>query len=158
MTSPSHPHAPATDLFARKLTAHLTQAEQTLPYVVTERLRASREQAIAQRKRSAAPLRQLHPETAVLPVGIQADGSIALGQSGRDSNDTTFTWLRRTLTALPLMALVGGLAFISVEQDTRSTVEVAEVDAALLTSDLPPAAYADPGFWQFLQTTDTQIP
>lgn len=158
MTSPSHPHAPATDLFARQLTAHLTEAEQALPYVVTERLRASREQAIAQRKRSVAPLRQHHAHTAVLPVGMQADGTMTLGQGGGNGTDDTFTWLRRALTALPLVALIGGLACISVEQDTRSTLEVAEVDAALLTSDLPPAAYADPGFWQFLQTTDTQTP
>ncbi len=31
--------------------------------------------------------------------------------------------------------------------------EVAEVDAALLTDDLPPSAYADPGFLQYLKTT-----
>ena len=31
--------------------------------------------------------------------------------------------------------------------------EVAEVDAALLTDDLPPAAFSDPGFVQFLKTT-----
>ena len=30
---------------------------------------------------------------------------------------------------------------------------MAEVDAALLTDDLPPAAYADPGFVQFLKTS-----
>ena len=29
--------------------------------------------------------------------------------------------------------------------------ELAEVDAALLTDALPPAAYADPGFLQFLK-------
>ena len=29
----------------------------------------------------------------------------------------------------------------------------AEVDAALLTDDLPPAAYADPGFAQYLKSS-----
>jgi hypothetical protein len=29
--------------------------------------------------------------------------------------------------------------------------ELAEVDSALLIDDLPPAAYADPGFLQFLK-------
>ena len=31
--------------------------------------------------------------------------------------------------------------------------EIAEVDAALLTGDLPPSAYADPGFVQFLKSS-----
>jgi hypothetical protein len=35
-------------------------------------------------------------------------------------------------------------------------LEVAEVDAALLADDLPPAAYSDPGFVQFLKTTDSR--
>jgi hypothetical protein len=30
--------------------------------------------------------------------------------------------------------------------------ELAEVDVALLTDDLPPAAFSDPGFLQFLKT------
>ena len=30
--------------------------------------------------------------------------------------------------------------------------EVAEVDAAILTDDLPPSAYTDPGFAQFLKS------
>jgi hypothetical protein len=30
---------------------------------------------------------------------------------------------------------------------------VAEFDQALLTDDLPPAAYADPGFVQFLKSS-----
>jgi hypothetical protein len=34
--------------------------------------------------------------------------------------------------------------------DNRAN-ELAEVDSALLIDDLPPAAYADPGFLQFLK-------
>jgi hypothetical protein len=36
-------------------------------------------------------------------------------------------------------------------QNEHRAHEVAEVDAALLTDDLPPSAYADPGFIQFLK-------
>jgi hypothetical protein len=43
----------------------------------------------------------------------------------------------------------------SLENDRRAS-EVAEVDAALLTDDLPPAAYADPGFIQFLKQSDEE--
>lgn len=141
-------------VFARKLTAHLTEAEQHLPYVVTERLRAAREQAIDLRKRSSAPLRQVQAAGGTSSMGVQADGTLTLGQHMGDPSSTgTPLWLRRLLTALPLAALALGLAFIGVEQDTRATVDVADVDAALLTSALPPAAYTDPGFLQFLQTS-----
>jgi hypothetical protein len=52
---------------------------------------------------------------------------------------------------LPLIALVAGLAIIQNIMDDDRANELAEVDAALLTDDLPPSAYADPGFLQFLK-------
>jgi hypothetical protein len=54
-------------------------------------------------------------------------------------------------SVLPLVALVAGLVAISVWQEEDRTAEVADVDAALLTDELPPAAYTDPGFAQFLK-------
>ena len=51
------------------------------------------------------------------------------------------------------MALAAGLVAINVVQNEYRAQEVAEVDAALLTDDLPPAAYSDPGFVQFLKTS-----
>jgi hypothetical protein len=43
---------------------------------------------------------------------------------------------------------------ISEAQNELRARELAEVDLALLTDDLPPAAFADPGFLQFLQTEE----
>ena len=51
----------------------------------------------------------------------------------------------------PLVVLAAGLIVINTVQNERRASEVAEVDAALLTDDLPPSAYADPGFGQFLK-------
>lgn len=154
MTTPSHHNELAAEQFARKVTAHLCVSTEELPYVVTERLRASRVQALAQRKRSSAPLRALQTEAAPSLLGIYNDGTAALGSTSDSSGeDRTPLWVRRLLTALPLVALVGGLAFIGVEQDSRATIDVADVDAALLTSELPPTAYTDPGFEQYLQST-----
>ena len=48
---------------------------------------------------------------------------------------------------------MAGLVAINIIQDDDRTSELAEVDAALLTDDLPPDAYADPGFVQFLKTS-----
>jgi hypothetical protein len=50
------------------------------------------------------------------------------------------------------VALVAGLLVISVVQDDDRASELADVDSALLADDLPPAAYADPGFAQFLKS------
>ena len=50
------------------------------------------------------------------------------------------------------MLVVGLLAINSIQNENRAR-EIAEVDAALLTDELPPAAFADPGFIQFLKTT-----
>jgi hypothetical protein len=57
----------------------------------------------------------------------------------------------RLASFLPLIALVAGLAFIQTIMDDDRANELAEVDSALLVDDLPPAAYADPGFLQFLK-------
>ena len=48
--------------------------------------------------------------------------------------------------------MAAGLIAINVIQDDDRTMEVADLDAALLTDDLPPEAYADPGFLQYLKT------
>ena len=157
MTTPSLHNELAAEQFARKLTARLSAADTELPYVVTERLRAARMQALAVRKRSAAPLRAMHTQSAGSILSTHADGSAVLGSSG-PHDDHTPVWLRRLLTALPLVALAAGLAFIGVEQDSRAIVDIAEMDAALLTSELPPAAFTDPGFQQYLQTTVSDTP
>ncbi|MBF6629621.1 MAG: DUF3619 family protein [Comamonas sp.] len=155
MTTTSHSDHLAAEQFARKLTAHLSAGEATLPYVVTERLRASREQAISQRRRPI-PLFALHPEAQQQTLGRQSDGTALLGAGG--SQDNTPLWVRRVVTALPILGLACALAFISADQDSRATIDVAELDAALLTSELPPAAYTDAGFLQYLQTSATDTP
>ena len=58
----------------------------------------------------------------------------------------------RMASVLPLVALVAGLVLINGIQNEDRANEVAEVDTALLTDDLPPAAYADSGFIQYLKS------
>lgn len=138
------------DRFGRKIAARLNAAETDLPYVVTERLRAAREQALSVRKRPA--LTFIHSATAASSQNIlvNGDGSRSLGSGSGDG--WMPQWLRHALTALPIAAMVAGIAFIGVQQDNTSTAEVAELDTALLTDTLPPDAYTDPGFIQFLQS------
>jgi hypothetical protein len=50
------------------------------------------------------------------------------------------------------LVLASGLLVIDSLQDEQRVLELADVDSALLTDDLPPAAYLDVGFAQFLKS------
>lgn len=143
-TSHLPPHELAADRFARRVTARLSESTSELPYDISERLRAARMQALSKRKR-------LVPVHQIAPALVQAGSSAALGWGSEGGN-----WWRSLISAVPVLALVAGLVVINFSQDEYGTTEVAEVDAALLTDDLPPAAYADPGFVQFLKTSAAQ--
>jgi hypothetical protein len=127
------------DRFGRRVAARLSVGTAELPYDVSERLRAARTQALAKRKRVVG----LRTASTVSPSG----GAAAL------TADEGLTWWQRVASVLPIIALAAGLVVIHTIQNERRANEVAEVDAALLTDDLPPSAYADPGFIQFLQQT-----
>lgn len=118
--------------FGRRVAARLSTGTDALPNDIAERLRVARAQALTNRKQPA------RPATVVVNAGGNA---AALGS----------VWWMRFGTIFPLVALVVGLVGISVWQEDQRFKELAEVDAALLTDDLPPAAYTDPGFAQFLK-------
>jgi hypothetical protein len=126
------------DRFGRQVAARLAAGAAELPYEVTERLRAARVQAVARRKSAVlrtAPSVAVSGATAALTFGDEG-----MGLWGRIGS------------ALPLIALVAGLVLIHTVQNENRASEIAEVDAALLTDDLPPDAYADTGFVQFLKS------
>lgn len=123
------------DRFGRRVAARLAAGAAELPYDVTERLRAARMQALARRKL------------------VSTQGAPALaGAGGLTLGDEHISLWGRIGSALPLVALVAGLVLIHTVENDRRASELAEVDAALLTDDLPPSAYADPGFAQFLKS------
>ncbi|MDR3004913.1 MAG: DUF3619 family protein [Acidovorax sp.] len=142
----------SVDQFGRKIAARLTAGEADLPYVVTERLRASREQALSVRKRDALQIERSLQEAALHAIQLGADGSATLGSAPSGMGWGVPQWLRTALTALPIAAMVAGIAFIGVQQDSSTTTAVAELDTELLTAPLPPDAYTDAGFIQYLQS------
>lgn len=129
------------DQFGQAVAARLSDAAAELPYEVRERLRAARVRALEQRKLAA--------RRSDAPVLVQGGGAAALG---RGNGDDHFGWAQRIAAALPLLVLAAGLVLLHIAQNDFRASEVAEVDQALLTDDLPPAAYADPGFVQFLRS------
>ena len=125
------------DAIGFSLAARLEQGTPDLSHDITERLRVARLQAVARRK---LPTRQ--PARAVA-----RSGAAAIMNSGNENGEL---W-RRLVGALPLIALAVGLMAINAVQNDNRVNELAEIDSALLTDDLPPAAYADPGFVQFVK-------
>ena len=140
--SPMAGHLPKPEAlegqYAQRLTAHLSSGAQALPHDITERLRFSRERALASRRTAVA--------LATAPAVVHAGRAAALG-------GPPALWLRLA-SALPLVVLVAGLVFIQHHHDLQQIEVAAEIDSALLADDLPPAAYGDPGFSEFLRNGD----
>ena len=126
------------DRLGLKAASYLSAGAADLPHDISERLRVARLQAISKRK-----IVRLEPAAQVVGSG----GVATLGWGGGVS------WWARIGSVVPLIALVVGLLVINSIQNDNRAREVAEVDAALLTDELPPAAFADPGFVQFLKTS-----
>lgn len=128
------------DRFARKTVSYLSAGAADLPHDISERLRAARVQAVSSRK-----IAKIQTAGSI----VNAGGSAALTRGADDG----LSWWARVGSVLPLIALVLGLLAINSIQNDNRAREMAEVDVALLTDELPPAAFSDPGFVQFLKTT-----
>lgn len=134
--------------YGLRVAARLSAGAAELPHDISERLRASRERAVALRKKPVAVAR-LQPASTVVQQGPAA--ALTFGDDGMGP------WGRATSAAV-VIALAAGLFAIDVVQRYNRASEAADVDAALLTDDLPPAAYTDPGFLQFLRTPRADAP
>ena len=130
--------------FGLRVAARLSAGASDLPHELSERLRVARMQALGRRKRPAV----LAHAAAAGAAGLIHHGQTAV--FGLGGGDRLGFWGRAS-TALLLAALAAGLITINIVQDDDRALDVADLDAALLTDDLPPQAYTDPGFLQFLK-------
>ena len=122
------------DQFGRASAALLTQGAQSLPANIKDRLHAARMKALSVRKTEKVHVQK--------PVFAGSMGSYSSGSNGIWD---TVGWVA------PLVVLVFGLIGIAQWQNDSRITDIAEVDAALLTDDVPPDAYADSGFMAFLK-------
>lgn len=124
--------------FGQRIAVCLSESTDALGADVSERLRFARENAL-QRARTA---RQLN--ASVGAIGVSASGSLVLGGWGAG-------WGLKAASLVPLAALVIGFLFIQYSQTEAQISVAAEIDTDLLADDLPPVAYRDPGFVEFLK-------
>jgi hypothetical protein len=129
--------------FARRVAARLSDNADQLGGDIAERLRFARERALERARLVRAPA------AAPARIGVTA-GRAAVLAGGQ------FDWLPgwglKLASVLPLIVLVCGLVLIQQGQTRAQISTAAEVDAALLSDDLPPNAYTDAGFLEFLKT------
>lgn len=121
---------------AQQVAARLHQAEQQISSEQAERLKALRLMALAQARST----------TMAQTVARQGSTLALTGPFHWKS------WLFRAGAVLPLLVLLAGLFVLQDYQQEKFVRVTADIDTALLLGDLPPAAYADPGFAHFLKS------
>lgn len=111
--------------------AHLLNDGLRLDERTLSRLRSARELALTRQRAE--------------PAGVLAWAGHLVGDWGG--------WTGLSLRVLaPVVTLVIAVSAVYTWQQSQRAAEVEEIDAALLTSDLPIDAYLDSGFQNFLKT------
>lgn len=161
--------------FALRVTSRLDEGATALPHDIGERLRVARQQAVALARQqqavataptTAPPVTVVHTQ----PAWAGAGGPVTAGlgslpaplrphvrhatRPGTDGrlDEPPPSWGWRLASALPMLALVAGLWMVGEFSQREQVRAATEVDMALLTDELPPSAYADPGFEEFLRS------
>lgn len=134
--------------FGLRVAARLGEGTDQLNPDIAERLRFAREQAVqrAGQLRSAAGSAQGHASGTSLVMG------------GGPSEGLFGSWWMRLGAVLPLVVLIVGLVTIQHFTEAEDADLLAQLDSELLSDDLPPDAYADPGFTEYLRATGTSVP
>jgi hypothetical protein len=123
--------------FAYKVRHALNEKIDQLPEKVVEGLSSARQIALS-RKKKDSPLRAFVRQNAFA------------GHVGNFFSNPNTHWLSRFSAAVAVAVLVTGLMSIYQAQEQQHLQETASMDAAVLSDELPPNAYLDPGFKNYL--------
>lgn len=122
--------------FAYKVRHALNENLDVLPPEITNRLNSARNIALS-RKKIDIPSHAFNMQRALT------------GNIGHFEN-RQFSWLGKISLALSLFAFIMGLAGIYEFEQQQRIFETAEIDAAVLSDELPLVAYLDHGFNAYL--------
>lgn len=143
-TSPPHQRRDAqeraADAFGQRIAARLNAGLDEVHPDISERLQFARKQALQKRAAvvAAAPIREVAREYA-----------LAGNRSGKNAAGEP----RGMGIFIIALVLSLGAALVGIEHQTQTDIihEKAEIDMELLVDELPPAAYMDLGFMQYLR-------
>ena len=119
--------------FAYKVRHALNEQLDHLPSSTVDRLASARKLAVSRKKSQPVAVRLLQRALA-----------------GGGNRSTEFTLWAKMGVAIPLLAMVIGLASIAQHEEDQRIAEIAELDAAVLSDELPLTAYLDQGFNAYL--------
>lgn len=128
--------------FAHKICRALDENAARLPVSTVGKLAAARRIALARKK----------PETVAAPafVPVLAHAGAAFGAPRAEAPKKRVSPLVRLARAWPILALVAGVAVAAYWENLQRAAELADIDAAMLSDDLPLNAYLDHGFNAYL--------
>jgi hypothetical protein len=141
----SYPSESKQDQLGLRMAALLEQGNQHLPYDISERLRAARTRAVAASRASRCE------SVTDTQAQIQGNGNLRMPFPSK-----TQEIYQLLVSFIPLICLAVGLMFLYDFHNNQAALEMAEIDSALLVDDLPPHAYTDPAFIDFLKTQSLQ--
>jgi hypothetical protein len=126
---------------AYKIRHALNENLDHMPASTTERLAAARALALS-RKKADAPLQRQQAQQSRRGFDV--------------ASLLTMPWLARAAAVVPLVAMVAGLVGVYQAEREQRIAEVAELDAAVLSDELPLTAYTDHGFNAYLSQQQQQ--
>jgi len=125
---------------AYKIRHALNEQLDHLPASTTDRLAAARAAALARKK----------PEETFLQVKTASSGwRQAFANFG---GFVSAPAMSRLAVAVPVLALVIGMGGMYQHEQQQQIAELADIDAAVLSDELPLTAYLDPGFSAYLES------
>lgn len=122
--------------FAYRVRHALNENLDQLPAATTSRLAAARQLALSRKKPDGA-------RRAFAPRAVTADG-------GAGYFSGPLSWLGRMSLALPAVIVFVSLVGMYQAEKRQHIVELAEIDALVLSDELPLHAYLDNGFNAYL--------
>ncbi len=131
--------------FAYKVRHALNEHLDDLPAPTTDRLAQARKMALARKKAHVeVPMSVRVAKTEMATSGGFLSGLLPPG----------FGWIGRMGVAVPMLVLVAGLAGIYQYEQQQRIADLAEIDAAVLSDELPLSAYLDHGFNAYLTQSE----
>jgi len=127
--------------FALAIRRVLDESAEGLPQPTLARLALARRAALQRKKPQVAPRTVLAP--AMVPAFAGAMGSATGGR-------TPVTRAPRFMLMWPMFALVVALIGVAYWEDQQRIADTADIDAAMLSDELPLNAYLDHGFNAYL--------
>jgi len=134
---------------ARLAREALDESVEHLPWRVTHRLASAREAALARMPARQAAATETVFGGAGHPILVPGTGHGRLSGGGPDGRRRL--GLRIAAVLVPILVVATGLYGISEWDNLRRADDNADVDAAVLTDEVPISAYADRGFGVFLR-------